>query len=330
VQLTRVEEHLSFTFENNIVYWTTGPLYKGPWIEAKVAVDRNLYWNAAGKDVVFLHKSFAEWKEKGYDLHSVIADPGFINPEAYDFRLRDDSPAHKIGFTPFDTRLAGVQGDADFVALANSVTYPAFKTPPKPRPAPPLEIHETFENRRVGDKIPNASYHLENKGDSIDVTDQTAASGTMALRFQDAEGLRSSFNPHLTFEPDHREGKTRCSFDIRLDAGASFQHEWREYDSTYVTGPMLHFRDGGVYAHNQRLMDVPVDQWFHVEVSAELGDQAGTWDAIIQIPGQDARHFTGIKTGDHLWKRLTWLGFISQAVRRVAVDVDNLKLINTP
>ncbi len=31
IQATRVEQHLSFTFEKNIVYWETGPLLAGPW-----------------------------------------------------------------------------------------------------------------------------------------------------------------------------------------------------------------------------------------------------------------------------------------------------------
>ncbi len=137
VQLTRVEDHLLFTFENNIVYWKTGPLFKGPWIKANVELDHNLYWNASGDEITFLKKSFSEWRENGYDQNSIIADPGFVNPDKYDFRLKPDSPAIKIDFVPFDPSKAGVYGDDAWTALAQSVTYPAWRTPPKPRTVPP-------------------------------------------------------------------------------------------------------------------------------------------------------------------------------------------------
>mgnify|MGYP000945621050 FL=1 len=87
VQATRVEEHLSFTFEKNLVFWETGPLLAGPWTQVKVNMDKNCYWNAAGQDVTFVGMSLEQWRQKGHDLHSVIADPGFVDAKKLDFRL---------------------------------------------------------------------------------------------------------------------------------------------------------------------------------------------------------------------------------------------------
>jgi len=34
--------------------------------------------------------TFGEWKKSGKDVHSVIADPQFVNPAAYDFKLKNN------------------------------------------------------------------------------------------------------------------------------------------------------------------------------------------------------------------------------------------------
>ena len=41
-------------------------------------------------------------EQRKQDLHSVIADPLFVDPAKGDFRLKPDSPALKLGFKPFD------------------------------------------------------------------------------------------------------------------------------------------------------------------------------------------------------------------------------------
>ena len=43
---------------------------------------------------------FSLWQAKGHDVHSVFADPGFVDPEHDDYRLKDGSPALKLGFEP--------------------------------------------------------------------------------------------------------------------------------------------------------------------------------------------------------------------------------------
>jgi hypothetical protein len=109
LQRTRTEPHRSFTFERNIVYWTTGPLLGSNWKDDNFALDHNCYWNAAGEPVRFPGGlALEEWRQKrGQDKKSIIADPGFVAPEKDDFRLKPDSPALKIGFQPFDATKAG-------------------------------------------------------------------------------------------------------------------------------------------------------------------------------------------------------------------------------
>ena len=51
IQATRLEDHLSFTLENNIVYWETGKLLAGPWDKLHFVSRNNLYWQARHEPV---------------------------------------------------------------------------------------------------------------------------------------------------------------------------------------------------------------------------------------------------------------------------------------
>jgi parallel beta-helix repeat protein len=105
---TRMEEHVSFTFERNIVYWDEGPLLGGNWKDDKYRMDNNLYWQAKGAPFDFAGFPFADWQKRGQDVHSIIADPLFVDPYNGNFSLKPDSPAFKLGFKPIDTSTVGI------------------------------------------------------------------------------------------------------------------------------------------------------------------------------------------------------------------------------
>ncbi len=102
IQRTRREDHISFTFERNIVYWTQGPLLHGNWSD-NFRLDYNVYWDASHPGQIdFPGGSFDEWKKRGVDVHSLIADPLFAHPENGDFTLKPESPAFGLGFQAID------------------------------------------------------------------------------------------------------------------------------------------------------------------------------------------------------------------------------------
>jgi hypothetical protein len=157
LQLTRVENHLSFTFENNIVYWTNqSPLLAGPWDTNRQVTRSNCYWNAGGFPFTFAGKSLQDWQNtpvsppamtngsntlpewagKGREQGSLIADPLFVNAALHDFRLKTNSPALQLGFKPFDYSRAGVYGDAAWLAEASRASYPPLEIAPIPTPLP--------------------------------------------------------------------------------------------------------------------------------------------------------------------------------------------------
>jgi parallel beta-helix repeat protein len=116
-------DHLSFTFERNIVYFDQGELFGKAWQwAADVIADlrNNIYWRADGQSFDFAGKSWDQWRAMGRDQGSVIADPKFVDPDNYDFRFASDEVIQQTGFQPFDYSQAGVYGDATWIALAKT------------------------------------------------------------------------------------------------------------------------------------------------------------------------------------------------------------------
>jgi len=131
VQVTRVEPHLSFTFENNIICWATGTALSGHWKELKFAGGNNCWWNHAGEKVEFAGSSLPEWQKQGHEEASIVADPLFVDAAIHDFRLKPSSPASRLGFKPVDCSKAGAYGDLRWVAMAEEEKYPQPETPPE-------------------------------------------------------------------------------------------------------------------------------------------------------------------------------------------------------
>lgn len=128
LQATRVEDHRSFTLENNIIYYTQGDLLHGRWNQVKYDSSQNCYFDASGRSVKFLGKTLHQWQAEGHEQDSIVADPKFANPEHFDFTLAKDSPAIKLGFVPFETDDVGVYGDPAWVKKANDATYPPVRS----------------------------------------------------------------------------------------------------------------------------------------------------------------------------------------------------------
>ena len=118
LQATRVEEHRSINFTNNIVLFNKGTLHVNNWSRFNLLADYNCYWDTRSKDIRFTDKSFTEWQKSGKDVHSVIADPLFVNPSEFDFHFKNLSLVRKIKFVPFDYTKAGVYGSDNWKNLA--------------------------------------------------------------------------------------------------------------------------------------------------------------------------------------------------------------------
>ena len=110
VQRSRAEEHISFSFQTNIVLFDKGVLYGSTWSGDKFITDNNLLFDlrcGPSPSTNLGPASWEKWSERGHDRHSLWADPLFVAPAKDDFRLQPGSPAFKLGFQPIDLSRVG-------------------------------------------------------------------------------------------------------------------------------------------------------------------------------------------------------------------------------
>ena len=129
-QLSRSKRdpHTTVYFEGNIIYWTQGRLladeykwqdepykiYVNPYTQPRdtsvtFVSDWNIFYNPdkPSAAVDFSGRTWEQWLAEGKDHHSIYADPMFVDPGRFDFRLKPGSPALKLGFRQIDLSQVG-------------------------------------------------------------------------------------------------------------------------------------------------------------------------------------------------------------------------------
>ncbi len=324
ISLGRPEKHRQMTFTRNIVYYREGPLTGYRWSEGEFDSDYNLYWDASGAPVKFGKYTFDEWRKLERDKHSRLADPRFKDPDGGDFALAPDSPALALGFKPFDPGRAGLYGDPAWVGLPKTIT--PLPLEPLPRPQP---ITDDFEDTDVG-RVPIDGVVYGALDDAhILVTDRTAAAGKHALEITDSPAVKESYNPHVVYTPNFRNGRLMFAFDLRLEPGATPTIECRDWSTTpYRVGPSLAIApDGTLKAADRSLVQLPTGAWVRIEISCRLGRKAdGTWDLAVVFPEGQRREWRGLACRARKFSKVTWIGFISDGRRKTSFFVDNLRI----
>jgi hypothetical protein len=107
-------------FLRNIIYCTepTGHLFSVSGERSlPVESDYNVVFSAIGcvlNDPIVKGlpgvQSFADWRARGLDEHTITADPLFADLANDDYTLLPDSPAFKVGFVPLDVSRVGLKG----------------------------------------------------------------------------------------------------------------------------------------------------------------------------------------------------------------------------
>ncbi|MEM4926046.1 MAG: hypothetical protein QW448_05880, partial [Thermofilaceae archaeon] len=95
-------------FVENIVLSNGSPIFQGGYAQRysmrNIVSDRNDYWDLTGRLTVCREQATGrectldEWRALGYDRLSIVDDPLLASVELRDFKLRDSSPALRLGF----------------------------------------------------------------------------------------------------------------------------------------------------------------------------------------------------------------------------------------
>ena len=344
---TSSHNHPSSVIERNIVLnRDTFQMATGKW--KQVELDRNVYWKVGlGEGVLrFSGADLATWQELGCDAHSVIADPLFVDAERYDFRLREGSPAHQLGFEDIDTTGVGLYGDEDWVSLPRRVGAgdEQYYTPAAP------VLDDGFEESGVGEHPLFLTSIAEQKG-TIRVTDEVAASGEKSLRFTDVPGLTAPFYPYA-YDLHHRyeTGTVEFSFDVmnakenpgkpRLALRDHFSPRHRSFDEPtlpgYFSGPVIQIeRDGTVTAGDRSIATIPLGVWAHVSVGFAVGEGSpDTYTLRVTVLGErGARTQEQLRFPDPRFTVLDGIYLIANddpADQETVFYVDNVRLVHRP
>lgn len=110
-------------FVRNIVSYTglQSRLYQrgGDRFDTQNESDYNLVWHHGQPITIFQtgpkdvpkEQSWEQWQQRGFDRHSVVADPRFVDAAKGDYRLQPDSPALRLGFKPIPVEKIGLYQD---------------------------------------------------------------------------------------------------------------------------------------------------------------------------------------------------------------------------
>jgi len=361
---TRNEPRLCFIYERNIVTWdppaTLLDRSDGNWALVdkpgkgdpadSIIFRDNLYWCTDGKTPGLLNNgtiTWNSWRKMGRDKGSVFADPLFVDAAARDFRLKEGSPAAKIGFKPWDLAAAGVRrGDAAWQAeAARGHDYPTWEQEARPWPTPPFAIPlETFDAVPVGTiGIPTASFQRPkgqpDRGEGVGVTTevssplpidgQPAAKTGRSLKVQDAADLANSYDPILHIRPHWSSGRFTVAFDAMAQPRADWFFEMRG-KGEYAAGPLVTWKNGRLFAGTSEgttLAKIPAGEWFHLTITAETASDTGAGSYVVELMQQDGTSMVFPKIAcKESWNDASYLLFSGLGTTKTAFFIDNLRL----
>jgi len=346
VKRSRAEEHLSFTFEKNIIIFDRGELFGSIWTgtTANFLNKDNVYWDVSARPVTFTDKKLplAEWQKKGQDLGSVVADPLFVDAARRDFRLKPGSPALALGIKSIDVSTMGVlRDDPAWRKLADTFERGVSAARPARPEAPALNLRQAFEGRIIDQQrpFPHATPALTvlrsapgkprvSLGDALRLTPAKQAEGKQSLLFQDAPGLPSHYLPMLSFNPHHSTGTSTVSFALYMEPKAIFIHEWRTKGNPYRSGPVMHIQNGRLTGVKGLDVAVPTQKWIRFELKAIIGDAVtGRWSLKVTPESEPTKEFKDLPCRNPDMKTLDWVGFISNANEKTEFYLDDLAIL---
>ena len=313
--------------------WQPGSVIRGNHIHG---VRRSRFTGRAPNNGIFFDQGSKAW---------LVADNVFHSNAQAHIRYNQCSEKMQTWGTNFYDQ---APGDADFPDAAKAIVaaaglepeYRDLDTPPVPGipllalelppPPPPGPIADDFETTPVGHKPRHAVLVREEKGGTIRVTDETAASGKHSLKLSDAAGLSKPFYPYMQYRPSYTEGLATVRLAIRVEHGAIISIEWRER-AHESTGLRVSIGPDGKLRTAEKVISVPFGQWLRVEMACGLAKQAtGTYAVLVTTPDAKLHRLEKLPLPRKGFRSFTYLVITSNATAKTASYIDDLELRYEP
>ncbi len=330
MQRSRMEEHLSFTFERNVVVWRSGDPLASLWGDNRFTLQNNLYWRTDGQPVVMAGKPWADWQAAGHDKGSVIADPGLRDTRTLWRGFASAEATRRIGFQPIDLSYTG-RVRADKRLPLPALAPPAYPTGESNQPVTVTRLIDSFEMDEVGSGPTSLTVIKHDSLGGVVIADDGAPDGKHYLKLIDAPGQPFAYVPHVLFSPSWTKGVIRGSFQVRVSPDSRFYHEWRDQHTPYRVGPTLHIEpDGRVRTGDQQLTQIPLNTWVKIQIECSLQPQTmGRWSVRIEAPGQPVFERRDLSSQAGL-QSIQWVGFVSDGVQDAVIGLDALRFEPLP
>lgn len=259
----------SLTVERNIIVYADPArlLRYDRFIPTKqILFKNNIYWNTAGEPK-FGKLSFKEWQEKGQDAGSFVIDPklnwAYANPVF-----------EKIGFKPFDVKLAGVKGDMQkrLDEIVQNYKFPQVSKCPK---APPFSLESSLnlDEYKLGDTPKEALTNREhiNRVDpkAINVMEEN---GKRFLRMYD-KPQNPSYYPYLKISPSIANANAVVSFKLRANKNSKMYFDVRGTNMAFGVAPAMTFRADKVLVGG-KTYTIPLEKWIDIKYQIQAGKNA--------------------------------------------------------
>ena len=337
VRRTRDEAHHCFTFERNIVYQDgSRPLVTGIHSSihdvTNVTLRSNVWWSRTGIPAnAFFGRSWNEWRATGQDAGSIVSDPQFFDVSQGDFRLRQTSSAFATGFRAWNYLAAGVNGtDAGWRQEANRRTAGSVRPIVVPERFDGVrDVRFSFEKVQMrDDAIGFLSLMPTGMPGSFALADRSDVSGGHCLEFRDREDYRFPWEPHAFVPCVGGQGAIMVKMSLNVSRSAQVQAEMRDYRADngrqYAAGPMFWIADGRLSAGG-RSVEVPYDEWFDVELSADTSVWPVSWSIAVR-KREKPSEFIGELSANGDFREMTWFGFMSPAKVKSTWRLDDFSM----
>lgn len=329
----RQEPHLSCVISNNIVVLGAGRMAVGKrnsGLEKDTVFCNNLYVpDGADMKEAFAGLSFDEWRKRGMDSGSAVADARFRNLAKRDFSLLPDSPALALGFRPFDWMRAGLRGKKRRDAAARLPMRhraPAFEPEYVPSKT---SFNTSFEAYAPGAGCPTS---IGPQGGDIKVTDRESHTGRMSLAYTDKPNGGLVFMPHSVVRLKRIGDELVFSFAIKYEGKTNFSFEMRDYggrpaNGQFATGPQVTINGGVLKAGGFVSRIAAPCKWITCKITHRLGP--------VDVPGRatwrvEVSDDTGAKESSETFKvnpdyrQPNWAGIMSWANDSTVFYIDDI------